>query len=87
MRRMLAGVALGRTVARVRISGLPLHVYRRNGDLIATPPSEVLLSEGRAEQLLEHGLMPLLSMAESDSVILPRFQSVAAPAAPLAGHW
>jgi type VI secretion system protein ImpC len=77
----------GRARAERVISGLPLHVYRRNGDLIATPPSEVLLSEGRAEQLLEHGLMPLLSMAESDSVILPRFQSVAAPAAPLAGHW
>jgi type VI secretion system protein ImpC len=37
--------------------------------------------------LINEGLMPLLSVKGRDAVRLPRFQSIAEPAAPLAGRW
>jgi type VI secretion system protein ImpC len=69
------------------ITGLPAHVYRRDGELHLKPCAEALLTEHAAEGILDQGLMPLLSVKGSDSVRLVRFQSIADPAAPLAGRW
>jgi type VI secretion system protein ImpC len=69
------------------ISGLPLHVYETDGESILKPCAEVLLTERAAERILEHGLMPLLSLQGSDVVRLARFQSLADPLKPLAGRW
>jgi type VI secretion system protein ImpC len=69
------------------IDGLPLHVYKRDGETAIKPCAEVLLTEDSVELLLECGFMPLISFKETDRVRLARFQSVAEPNAPLAGRW
>jgi len=69
------------------ISGLPAHVYRADGESHLKPCAEALLSEDAAEAILDRGLMPLVSVRGSDAIRLVRFQSIAIPAAPLAGRW
>jgi type VI secretion system protein ImpC len=72
---------------RGQITGLPLHVYKEDGEPVAKPCAELLLSDRDAELLLDHGLMPLASVKSQDSVVLLRMQSIADPLAPLAGRW
>ncbi len=69
------------------VDGLPLHVYRENGETKLKPCAEVLMTEEQAEALIEHGLMPLVTIKDRDVVRLLRFQSIADPPAPLAGTW
>jgi type VI secretion system protein ImpC len=69
------------------IGGLPLHVYREDGESKVKPCAEVLMTEQGADALLENGIMPLASLREQDTVRLIRFQSIADPAAALAGRW
>ena len=88
---LTAALLLGDVLARgdagphaMRIGGLPLHVVRAGGDVLAKPCSEVLLGERDAERLLDRGVTPLMWVKDSDEVVLPRVQSIAAPLAPLA---
>lgn len=69
------------------ISGLPTHTYRADSESYLKPCAEALLSENAAEAILDHGLMPLVSIKGSDAVRLLRFQSIAEPAQPLSGRW
>ena len=69
------------------IEGLPLHVYKHNGESELKPCAEVLMTEEAAVQILEHGVMPLASMKGSDAIGLVRSQSVARLLRPLAGRW
>jgi type VI secretion system protein ImpC len=69
------------------IAGLPLHVYKTDGHSELKPCAEVWLTEDAAEMLLGRGFMPLASIKATDRVRLVRFQSIAEPAAPLAGRW
>ncbi len=69
------------------ISGLPLHVYKQDGESRLKPCAEALLTQRAAEAILDHGLMPLLSFVNQDNVRLARFQSIADPAKPLRGRW
>jgi type VI secretion system protein ImpC len=69
------------------IGNLPLHLYREDGDAVAKPCAEALLTDRTAEALLEHGLMPIASRKDTDSVRLIRFQSIAEPLASLSGRW
>lgn len=73
--------------AVTEIGGLPAHVCQREGEPELKPCVEVLLTEEAAELLLERGFMPLLSIEGTDRVRLVRFQSIAQPAASLAGRW
>jgi type VI secretion system protein ImpC len=66
---------------------LPLHVYHTGVETVATPCAEAVLTERAAERLLERGLSPLLSVRDSDAVMLPRLQSIAEPLARLSGRW
>jgi type VI secretion system protein ImpC len=70
-----------------QIDGLPLHVWRADGEATATPCSEILLTERGAERVLDAGIMPLVSVKDSDAVILVREQSIAMPPSRLAGRW
>jgi type VI secretion system protein ImpC len=70
-----------------RIDGMPLHVYRADGESVSKPCAEVLLTESDAESLLEQGFMPLASLKDQDAVLLVRFCSIAEPAAALPGPW
>lgn len=73
----------GRTVRR--IDGLPLYVYREDGEALAKPCAEIFMTEQDAENLLEAGFMPLVSVKNQPAAVLMRLQSIAEPAAPLAG--
>ncbi len=69
------------------ISGLPLHLYREGGEAVAKPCAEILLTESAAEEILESGVMPLVSIKGRDVVRLLRFQSIADPLTALGGRW
>ena len=69
------------------IESLPAHVFTASGESEIKPCAEVLLTESAAENMMDRGLMPLLSLKGSDRIRLARFQSVADPPAPLAGRW
>jgi type VI secretion system protein ImpC len=69
------------------IEGLPLHIYQHDGDSYIKPCAETILTMRAAEKILDAGLMPLLSFQGRDTVRLARFQSLSAPATPLAGRW
>src|SRR6266496_220137 len=58
------------------IEGLPLHIYQRNGESEIKPCAEVLLTLRAAEKIIDRGLMPLLSMKDSDTIRLGMFQSI-----------
>jgi type VI secretion system protein ImpC len=68
-----------------RIEGLPIHVYREDGEPVAKPCAEVLMTEKDAMTLLEEGFMPLASIKHEPAAMIVRFQSIATPLAPLAG--
>ncbi len=70
-----------------QIDGLPLHVYRDDGESKVKPCAEVLLTEEAVEILLDRGFIPLVSIKDTDRVRLARFQSIALPVQPLAGPW
>jgi len=69
------------------IPGLPACVYKQDGEARLKPCAEVLLTERAAWRILDEGLMPLVSLEGADAVRLYRFQSLARPAAALAGRW
>ena len=69
------------------IDGLPLHIYKSNGETKTQPCAEVLLSERDCAALLKEGLLPLASVKDSDEVRFPRVQSIAEPPTLLAGKW
>lgn len=69
------------------IAGLPVHTFRADGESAQTPCAEVWLPQDTAEALLGQGLMPACSVRGRDAVQLLRMQSIAEPAAPLAGRW
>jgi type VI secretion system protein ImpC len=72
-------------IQSVAESGRPLHpgMNLEIGGLRA----ESLLSERALERILDHGLMPLVSIRDTDRIRLVRFQSVADPTAALGGPW
>ena len=69
------------------IGGLPLHVHRVEGETVAVPCAEALLTERASDALLDRGLTPLLGLRDSDTLIVPRVQSLAEPLRSLAGRW
>lgn len=69
------------------LAGLPMHIYTSDGEKHVTPCAETILTERAMEVLIEKGLMSVLSIKGRDAVLVPRFQSVAKPLAPLAGPW
>jgi type VI secretion system protein ImpC len=69
------------------IEGLPLHVYKEQGESLTKPCAEVMLTERAAEAIMEKGVMPLLSYKNQDMIRLARFQSLAEPPTHLYGRW
>ncbi len=64
------------------LEGVPIHCYAADE---AQPPAEVWMTERQAGALIDRGVMPLASIRNRDAVQLIAFQSIAEPAAPLAG--
>jgi type VI secretion system protein ImpC len=73
--------------AHLDIDGLPLHLTREDGEIVAKPCAEVVMGEREAFALLDRGLVPLIAYQASDRVRVARIQSVAEPGRPLAGRW
>ena len=69
------------------IDGLPIHMYEENGEKIFKSCAEVQLSQNACEQLMEYGLMPLVSFKNTDRARLARFQSITDPVRLLKGRW
>ena len=69
------------------IDGLPIHMYEENGETVFKSCAEVQLSQNACEQLMEYGLMPLVSFKNSDRLRLGRFQSITNPVRVLQGRW
>jgi type VI secretion system protein ImpC len=73
--------------AHLEVGRLPLHLHRGTGGVEAVPPTGGLLTDRDVERLLDRGVMPLVARPQQDAVRLARLQSVAEPAAALAGRW
>ncbi|MCP5158329.1 MAG: type VI secretion system contractile sheath large subunit [Gammaproteobacteria bacterium] len=71
----------------LELDDLPAHVYEEIGERVLQPVTEVLLSERAMQAMLARGVMPLLGHRQRNAVRLARFQSLAEPAAALAGAW
>lgn len=69
------------------VDGLPLHMYKKNGEAVYQPCGEVLLSQNAAEKLMEYGIMPIVTFKNSDRVRLARFHAISHPLAVLRGRW
>ncbi len=69
------------------IDGLPLHVFRYEGEATVLPCAEALLTERAADAILDQGFMLLLSFRDQDTIRLARFQSLADPLTRLSGPW
>jgi len=71
----------------LQIEDLPAYIYQENGESKLLPCAEVCLSENTMVKILDQGLMPFISHRSSNIIRLARFQSLADPAAALAGPW
>jgi type VI secretion system protein ImpC len=69
------------------IDGLPVHIYEEQGEKLAKPCAEVLLTERDLDWVMDQGYMAWASVRDRDAVRLLRFQSIAKPAGRLAGRW
>lgn len=69
------------------IEGLPIHIYKSDGETITKPCAEVVFTQIACEKMMEYGLMPLLSFRNTDRVRLARFQSISNPVTALKGKW
>lgn len=67
------------------ISGLPLYVYRHDGETVTKSCAEVIMTEDDAMALLSHGFIPMCALRDQDIVQVPRVQSIAEPATRLNG--
>ena len=80
------GWEMGRTLKQ-DIEGLPIHIYKQDGETVYTPCAEVQLTHEACDKLMEYGLMPLVSYKNTDHVKLARIQSVTEPVTKLKGRW
>ena len=69
------------------LDGLPQHIYKLDGETVYTPCAEVQLTDVGCDNLMEYGLMPLVSYKNTDHVKLARFQSVTEPVTKLKARW
>ncbi len=69
------------------ISGLPLHVYKQDGQAVYQSCAEIQLSQNAAQKLADYGLMPIVSFKNMDQIRLVRFQSISSSVPTLAGRW
>ena len=69
------------------IEGLPIHVYKADGETQIKPCAEVTMNVRVAEKIIDRGVMPLITIKDTGTVRLGMFQSLALPATNLSGRW
>jgi type VI secretion system protein ImpC len=67
------------------IDGLPLHVYKQDGEAVYKPCAEISMTDDSVNKLLAAGLMPLVSYRGTDRIKLAMYQSITRSA--LRGRW
>jgi type VI secretion system protein ImpC len=82
-----AGSSVGSAGGTLEVDKLPLHLRRSDGEVVAQPCAETLLTERALDRICEHGLMALASLKDRDVVRLLRFQSISDPPTSLEGPW
>ncbi len=70
-----------------RLESLPVAVLSQGSQREQLPCAEFWLGERAVRSLQELGIVPLVPIRHSDAVLLPTLDSLAEPAAPLAGRW
>jgi type VI secretion system protein ImpC len=71
----------------LNLARLPFYIYQQEGESIAQPCAETLMTELAAHRILERGPMPLATLKGSGEVRLVRFQSIGNPVTALPGPW
>jgi type VI secretion system protein ImpC len=66
-----------------QLDGIPMYLYKQGRETRQLPGAEAWLGERAAEIMLDHGVLPLLSVKNRDAVVLFAFRSLAK----LAGPW
>jgi type VI secretion system protein ImpC len=66
-----------------QVFGLPVHTLTTDGETQAKPCAEAWLSERAADVILNHGIMPVVSIRGRDAVEIRALQSFALPPTPL----
>ncbi len=67
---------------------MPVYTFTaEDGDASVIPAAEVQLSQAAAEELMERGLMPIVSFKNSDHIRLVSWQSIADGMKMLRGNW
>lgn len=69
------------------VRDLPLAFETDDGDTVAKPCGEALLTIRAAQEIGEAGLCPLLTLKGTDTIQVRAFQSIAEGHAPPAGRW
>lgn len=69
------------------VDRLPVYIHQQDGEAVAQPCAESLMTERAAKLILDRGVMALASLKGSDEVRLVRFQSATRPPSPLPGPW
>ena len=66
-----------------QIDGFPMYSYELDGDIEIQPSGRYEMSDRQARRLIEMGLTPLISVRDSDRVIVPGFRSASGKVAAL----
>ena len=64
---------MAENIAR-EIDGLPLHVYKENGETKSKPCAEIPMTEAGVQKMIDNGIIPLVSFRDSDKVRVASFQ-------------
>lgn len=80
------GWEMGRALIQ-DLDGLPIHIYKEGGETIYKSCAEVQLTDFGCDELMEYGLMPLVSYKNTDHAKLARFQSITDPVTGLKARW
>ncbi len=67
------------------VDGLPLHVYKSDGETVYKPCAEIAMTDVGVNKLIAAGLMPLVSYRGTDRIKLAMYQSITGK--PLAARW
>lgn len=81
-----AGWEMGRSLVH-DLSGLPFVHYESNGETLTVPCGETVMTESMNERILEAGLIPLLTIRDTDRIKIGRIQSIQPGGRKLAGRW
>jgi len=69
------------------ITGLPIHIYKQDGESQTKPCAEILMTQTAAEGMMANGIMPLATLKDQPTIRLVRFQSITEPPRVLGGRW